>query len=84
MSLIENSNQRVAAGLNGRPRKTLNGLKPIEVFDELIAEHYVAMTGRRPTGLLDPLGLMGCRPPNLSPPGAGIRGALLGEIPGGS
>jgi IS30 family transposase len=36
---------RVAAELNGRPRKTLNGLKPIEVFEKLIAEHCVAMTG---------------------------------------
>ena len=29
-----------------------------------------------PTGWLDPLGLMSCRPPNLSPPGAGRRGAF--------
>lgn len=36
---------RVAMELNGRPRKTLNGLKPIEVFEKLMAEHCVAMTG---------------------------------------
>jgi IS30 family transposase len=35
---------RVAAELNGRPRKTLGWKKPIEVFDKMIAEHCVAMT----------------------------------------
>ncbi|HKR48025.1 MAG TPA: IS30 family transposase, partial [Pseudonocardiaceae bacterium] len=35
---------KVAAELNGRPRKTLGRKKPIEVFNKLIAEHCVAMT----------------------------------------
>jgi transposase, IS30 family len=33
----------VAAELNGRPHKTLNQQKPIEVFEKLIAKHCVAM-----------------------------------------
>ena len=35
---------RVAAELNGRPREALGWRKPIEIFEELIAEHCVAMT----------------------------------------
>jgi hypothetical protein len=35
---------RIAAELNGKPRKTLGRKKSIEVFDKLIAEHCVAMT----------------------------------------
>src|SRR5918912_3863311 len=35
---------RVAAELNGRPCKTLNWRKPVEVFGELIEKHCVAMT----------------------------------------
>jgi hypothetical protein len=35
---------RVAAEPNGRPRKTLGWRKPVEVFENLIAEHCVVMT----------------------------------------
>ena len=35
---------RVAAELNGRPRKTLGWKKPVEVFERLITEHCVGIT----------------------------------------
>ncbi|MBV9163766.1 MAG: IS30 family transposase [Pseudonocardiales bacterium] len=36
---------RVATEFNGRPRKTLSWKKPVEVFEKLVAEHCVGMTG---------------------------------------
>jgi IS30 family transposase len=35
---------KVAAELNGRPRKTLGWKKPVKVFEKLIAEHRVGIT----------------------------------------
>ncbi|MCA0438361.1 MAG: IS30 family transposase, partial [Actinobacteria bacterium] len=34
----------VAERLNGRPRETLNWLKPIEAYTKLLGEHGVALT----------------------------------------